>query len=60
MYMQTGKLTEQEASYLKLKNGEPKLTMESIFYLTNGIPFDYSKVTYNYNQSQFFILGTGI
>ncbi|WP_152655722.1 GntR family transcriptional regulator [Oceanobacillus sp. CFH 90083] len=60
MYMQIGKLTEQEANYLKLKNSEPKLIMESIFYLTNGTPFDYSMVTYNYNQSQFYILGTGI
>ncbi|WP_339235915.1 GntR family transcriptional regulator [Oceanobacillus sp. FSL W7-1281] len=60
MYMHIGKLTEQEASYLKLKNGEPKLILESIFYLTNGTAFDYSKLTYNYNQSQFYILGTGI
>ncbi|MBU8792041.1 GntR family transcriptional regulator [Oceanobacillus caeni] len=60
MYMHIGKLTDQEASYLQLKSGEPKLTVESIFYLTNGTPFDYSKVTYNYNQAQFYILGTGI
>ncbi|GIO23597.1 GntR family transcriptional regulator [Oceanobacillus sp. J11TS1] len=60
MYMHVGKLIDQEASYLQLKGGDPKLTMESIFYLTNGTPFDYSKVTYNYNQAQFYILGTGI
>ncbi|MBY7144835.1 GntR family transcriptional regulator [Virgibacillus sp. NKC19-3] len=60
MYLQIGKLTDKEASYLKLNSGDPKLTMESIFYLTNGTPFDYSTVIYNYNQAQFYILGTGI
>ncbi|GAB2546050.1 GntR family transcriptional regulator [Gracilibacillus alcaliphilus] len=60
MYIKTGKLTEEEANYLHLKQGDPKLVMESIFFLSNGKPFDFSKVTYNYEQSQFFLLGSGI
>ncbi|WP_437832741.1 GntR family transcriptional regulator (plasmid) [Niallia taxi] len=57
MYLQVGKLQEEEASLLGLQSGDPKLCAESIFHLTNGQPFDFSKVTYNYEQSQFFLQG---
>jgi GntR family transcriptional regulator, transcriptional regulator of bglA len=55
MFLHVDKLTDEEAIYLGLANGSPKLYVESIFHLTNGQPFDFSKVTYNYQQSQFFI-----
>lgn len=55
IFLHVGKLNEEEAEYLRLEIGSPKLLVESIFHLTNGLPFDYSKVTYNYEQSQFFI-----
>ncbi|PLS04259.1 GntR family transcriptional regulator [Neobacillus cucumis] len=55
MYLHVDKLNQEEAAYLGLKEGAPKLTVETIFHLTNGQPFDFSKVTYNYEQSQFFI-----
>lgn len=55
VYLQVDKLNEEEAAYLKLEKDAPKLLVESIFHLTNGQPFDFSKVTYNYQQSQFFI-----
>lgn len=55
MYLHVDKLNEEEAKYLGLKKGEPKLYVETLFHLTNGQPFDFSKVTYNYEQSQFFI-----
>ncbi|MDT8862438.1 GntR family transcriptional regulator [Alkalihalobacillus sp. MEB130] len=55
MYLKVDKLKEEEANYLGLEKGAPKLTVETIFHLTNGQPFDFSKVTYNYEQSQFFI-----
>ncbi|MCM3216929.1 GntR family transcriptional regulator [Niallia taxi] len=57
MYLQVGKLQEEEASLLGLESGDPKLCAESIFHLTNGQPFDFYKVTYNYEQSQFFVQG---
>ncbi|TRZ40008.1 GntR family transcriptional regulator [Niallia circulans] len=57
MYLQVGKLQEEEAGLLGLQSGDPKLCAESIFHLTNGQPFDFSKVTYNYEQSQFFLQG---
>lgn len=55
VYLQVEKLNEEEAAYLKLEKDDPKLLVESIFHLANGQPFDFSKVTYNYQQSQFFI-----
>lgn len=54
VFLHVDKLNEEEATYLGLKKGDPKLYMESVFHLTNGQPFDFSKVTYNYEQSQFF------
>lgn len=54
-FLHVDKLTAEEADYLGLKKGDPKLDVESIFHLTNGQPFDFSKVTYNYVQSQFFL-----
>ncbi|WP_413375197.1 GntR family transcriptional regulator [Alkalihalobacillus sp. 1P02AB] len=54
-FLHVAKLTDTEAHYLGLKKGDPKLFVESVFHLTNGQPFDFSKVTYNYEQSQFFV-----
>lgn len=59
IYLHVDKLNEEEANHLGLKSGDPKLYVESIFHLTNGQPFDFSKVTYNYQQSQFFIQSSG-
>ncbi|MCM3788928.1 GntR family transcriptional regulator [Domibacillus indicus] len=55
VYIHVDKLNEEEAEYLGLEKGAPKLFMESVFHLTNGQPFNFSKVTYNYQQSQFFL-----
>ncbi|MDQ0859769.1 GntR family transcriptional regulator [Bacillus sp. V2I10] len=55
VYLQVGKLKVEEAKHLCLEKGAPALYNETIFHLTNGQPFDFSKVTYNYEQSQFFI-----
>ena len=53
MYLQVGKLKETEAKHLGLKQNDPALRVETVFHLTNGQPFDFSKITYNYMQSQF-------
>ena len=55
MYIHVDMLNEEESKYLDLPKGSPKLNVETIFHLTNGQPFDFSKITYNYQQSQFFI-----
>lgn len=54
-YLFVNTLNEEEATHLQLDVGAPKLRMESIFYLANGRPFNFSMLTYNYQQSQFFI-----
>ncbi|MBT2649162.1 GntR family transcriptional regulator [Bacillus sp. ISL-34] len=54
-FLKVDKLTDEEAKYLRLKKEDPKLYVESVFHLNNGQPFDFSKVTYNYEQSQFFV-----
>lgn len=58
-YLHVEKLNDEEANYLGLNKGDPKLYVEGIFHLTNGQPFDFSKVTYNYQQSQFFLQSNG-
>lgn len=55
LYFNVGKINEEEAGLLRLPDASPGLFMEQIFHLTNGQPFDFSKITYNYEQSQFFI-----
>ncbi|MCM2676300.1 GntR family transcriptional regulator [Alkalicoccobacillus plakortidis] len=59
MYLHVNSLTKVEAEYLGLQEGEPKLFVETIFHLNNAQPFDFSRVTYNYQQSQFFFQSTG-
>lgn len=57
LFLHVNTLNEEEAEYLGLEKGAPKFYVESIFHLTNGQPFNFSKITYNYQQSQFFIQG---
>lgn len=55
-FLKLGTLNEEDASFLHLKEAEPAILLESIFFLKNGQPFDYSKVIYHQN-AQFFIQG---
>lgn len=55
VYLHAGKLKQEEAKHLCLDSEAPAFYMETIFHLTNGQPFDFSKVAYHYEQSQFFV-----
>ncbi|WNS77758.1 GntR family transcriptional regulator [Domibacillus sp. DTU_2020_1001157_1_SI_ALB_TIR_016] len=55
VYCRTGKLEQEEAKHLCLESEVPAFYVETIFHLTNGQPFNFSKATYNYEQSQFFV-----
>ena len=57
-FLRVSKLNETDAQLLNLSSGDPTIFLESIFYLDNGRPFDYSKVLYHYEETQFFIQGT--
>jgi GntR family transcriptional regulator of bglA len=59
MYMQVGRLTETESGYLGLQTEDPTLRIETIFHLSNGKPFDYSRITYHYEHSQFVVQANG-
>ncbi|MDE0562636.1 GntR family transcriptional regulator [Exiguobacterium sp. B2(2022)] len=59
MYLQVGRLTDVEAGHLGLQENDPTLRIETIFHLTNGKPFDYSRITYHYAHSQFVIQANG-
>ncbi|UOR13655.1 GntR family transcriptional regulator [Halobacillus amylolyticus] len=58
LYLRADKLKEEEAEYLGLQEGDPKIYVETIFHLTNGQPFDFSKISYNYEQSHFLFQAT--
>ncbi len=60
MYMHVGKLPDAIATHLELTVGDPALTVETIFHLTNGRPFDYSVITYHYEHSQFVVQANGL
>lgn len=57
-FLRVGKLNQENAELLNLKTGDPTAFLESIYYLENGKPFDYSKIHYHYEETQFFIQGT--
>ncbi|MGE6491351.1 GntR family transcriptional regulator [Exiguobacterium sp. NPDC077395] len=59
MYLQVGRLTDVEAGHLGLQENDPTLRIETIFHLTNGKPFDYSRITYHYEHSQFVVQVNG-
>ena len=56
-FLRVGKLKAEHANHLNLSEGDPCLKTESIFHLNNGKPFDYSKITYHFEETQFFIQG---
>lgn len=59
MYMQVGRINANEAKFLALNESDPALRIETIFHLANGKPFDYSRITYHYEHSQFVVQANG-
>ncbi len=53
-YMQVIKLNEKQAKLLELKKDDPALFSHEIYYLNNGMPFDYSELIFNYKIAKFF------
>lgn len=56
-FLRVTTLNKENANLLELEPGDPTILLESIFFLKNGQPFDYSKVIYHYEESQFFVQG---
>lgn len=55
-YITLKTLNKTEADLLVLEEGAPTHLLESIFFLKDGVPFDYSKVIYQ-QDTQFFVQG---
>lgn len=56
-FLRVTRLDNENAALLDLKQGDPTVLLESVFFLKNGQAFDYSKVIYHYEESQFFVQG---
>lgn len=54
-YIRVNKTDEKLSNILRVPLESPVLSMEEIYYTTNGEPFDFSKNYYNYEHSQFFL-----
>lgn len=53
-YLEIRKITAEEARLLELNPGDPGLQVSDIYYCDNGIPFDCSKLVYNYQNSKIY------
>ncbi|AMB98556.1 GntR family transcriptional regulator [Aerococcus urinaehominis] len=56
-FMRARRLHPEEAKHLQLKSGDPTIVIESNYYLADGMPVDFSKICYHYNETQFFSQG---
>lgn len=55
IYFKIEKLSASDSEHLQLNEGDPSLEYEQIFYTSTGIPFDYSKIIFHYENSRFYI-----
>lgn len=56
--IRTEKLTQEVATLLELKKDDPTLVIIDEAYLANGALFNYSKLYYHYENSEFFMHAT--
>ena len=55
IYFRISNLSKEHAPLLKQKENDATLLTESIYYLHNGEPFNYSVLRYHKDQAQFFV-----
>lgn len=56
-FFRIGQLNHEEAMLLEEPENAATLRVESIYYLHNGQPFNYSVLKYHKDQAQFFVPG---
>ena len=54
-YLHIDKLDKEFADILKLNIGDPTLKVYEHIYLSSGLIFNYSILTYNYKHAQFYL-----
>lgn len=59
-YLHIDKLNEDLASILNLNIGDPTLKVYEHIYLSSGAIFNYSVLTYNYKNAQFYLQSTSL
>ena len=59
-YFHIDKLDDNLADLLELNCGDPSLTMLEQIYLSSGLLFNFSKITYHYKHTQFFSQSSAI
>lgn len=59
-YLHVVKVNQESSELLDLPVGDPALLIEELFYLSSGVPFDFSRTTYHYEHSQFFVQSSNL
>ncbi|MHC5227055.1 GntR family transcriptional regulator [Enterococcus sp. LJL99] len=59
-YLQVVKVNQSTSTDLGVQPNDPSLFVEELFYLSSGIPFDFSRTFYHYEHAQFFLQSTNL
>lgn len=59
-YVHVDKLSDDVANILELNPGDPAMTVLEQIYLSSGLTFNFTKLTYHYKHTQFFLQSSPI
>lgn len=59
-YVHIDKLNDDVANILELNPGDPAMTVLEQIYLSSGLTFNFTKLTYHYKHTQFFLQSSPI
>lgn len=59
-YVHIDKLSDDVANILELNSGDPAMTVLEQIYLSSGLTFNFTKLTYHYKHTQFFLQSSPI
>lgn len=59
-YVHIDKLSDDVANILELNSGDPAMTVLEHIYLASGLTFNFTKLTYNYKHTKFFLQSSPI
>lgn len=59
-YVHIDKLNDDVANILELNSGDPAMTVFEQIYLASGLTFNFTKLTYHYKHTQFFLQSSPI
>ena len=59
-YLHVVKIDKETSELLGILPNDPSLFIEELFYLSSGLPFDFSRTYYHYEHAQFFLQSTNL